>query len=320
MKCAFVIGCTGQDGSYLTKSLIQQGFKVVGISRKKQPNLKNHKILNISDEIEIIENQLQSTTEFIELIRTYLPSEIYHLSAQSSVGLSFEQPLKTYKSIVESTNVVLESCRLTDYKGKIFLAGSSEIFGNYSKAISINSAQNGKSPYAISKKQSLLQADMYREIYDLKVVTGILFNHESPLRDVKFVTRKIVKEAVNIQSNQNKILKLGNIKVIRDWGWAEEYVEAMQLILRSKKLKNYLICTGKPNSLELFVKKVFDKLGLDYKDHVQFDKAISRKFDIETSYGDPSSLKQDLGWEAKKTFDDVIELLLENELKNKHFK
>ncbi len=320
MNCAFVIGCTGQDGSYLTKSLIKQGFKVVGISRKKQPNLKNHKILNISDEIEIIENQLQSTTEFIELIRTYLPSEIYHLSAQSSVGLSFEQPLKTYKSIVESTNVVLESCRLTDYKGKIFLAGSSEIFGNYSKAISINSAQNGKSPYAISKKQSLLQADMYREIYDLKVVTGILFNHESPLRDVKFVTRKIVKEAVNIQSNQNKILKLGNIKVIRDWGWAEEYVEAMQLILRSKKLKNYLICTGKPNSLELFVKKVFDKLGLDYKDHVQFDKAISRKFDIETSYGDPSSLKQDLGWEAKKTFDDVIELLLENELKNKHFK
>ena len=320
MNCAFVIGCTGQDGSYLTKSLIKQGFKVVGISRKKQPNLKNHKILNISDEIEIIENQLQSTTEFIELIRTYLPSEIYHLSAQSSVGLSFEQPLKTYKSIVESTNVVLESCRLTDYKGKIFLAGSSEIFGNYSKAISINSAQNGKSPYAISKKQSLLQADMYREIYDLKVVTGILFNHESPLRDVKFVTRKIVKEAVNIRSNQKKILKLGNIKVIRDWGWAEEYVEAMQSILRSNNLRNYLICTGEPNSLELFVKKVFHKLALDYKEHVQFDKAISRKFDIETSYGDPSSLKQDLGWEAKKTFDDVIELLLENELKNKHFK
>ncbi len=318
MNCAFVIGCTGQDGSYLTKSLIQQGFKVIGISRKKQPDLKNHKILNISDKTEIIQNQLQSITEFIELIRTYLPSEIYHLSAQSSVGLSFEEPYRTYKSIVESTNVILESCRLTDYKGKIFLAGSSEIFGNFPRAISINSTQNGKSPYAISKKQSLLQADMYREIYDLKVVTGILFNHESPLRDVKFVTRKIVKEAVDIQSNQKKILKLGNIKVIRDWGWAEEYVEAMQLILRSKNLKNYLICTGKPNSLESFVKKVFNKLGLEYKEHVQFDKAISRKFDIETSYGDPSSLKKDLGWEAKKTFDDVIELLLENELKNQN--
>ena len=316
MNCAFVIGCTGQDGSYLTKSLIKQGFKVVGISRKKQPNLKNHKILNISDETEIIQNQLQSTTEFIELIRTYLPSEIYHLSAQSSVGLSFEQPFRTYESIVESTNVVLESCRLTNYEGKIFLAGSSEIFGNSPSAISINSPQNGKSPYAISKKQSLLQADMYREIYDLKVVTGILFNHESPLRDVKFVTRKIVKEAVNIRSNQKKILKLGNIKVIRDWGWAEEYVEAMQSILRSNNLRNYLICTGEPNSLELFVKKVFHKLALDYKEHVQFDKAISRKFDIEISYGDPSPLKKDLGWEAKKKFDDVIELLLENELKN----
>ena len=315
-NCAFVIGCTGQDGSYLTKSLLQQGFKVIGISRSKVPNLKNHKKLSIDNQLEIISNELKSIEEFIILIDKYQPAEIYHLSAQSSVGLSFQEPHLTFQSIVETTNTILESCRLINYKGRVFFAGSSEIFGSSSKARLTTDDQNGVSPYAVAKKQSILQADMYREIYGLKVVTGILFNHESPLRDERFVTQKIVKGAINALSNKNSVLKLGNINVFRDWGWAEEYVEAMQLILRADNLKNYIICTGEKNSLESFVKKVFKKLGLNYKDYTSIDKNLARKFDVKTSFGDPEMLKEDLGWEAKNKFENIIEDLVEAQLKN----
>ncbi len=204
-SCALVTGCTGQDGSYLSKSLIEKGYRVIGVSRHQKPNLINHKKLLISNGIEIIQDFLNSVNSFKRLLEKYSPDEIYHLSAQSSVGLSFQEPIKTYQSIVSSTNTILESCRELNYTGNIFFSGSSEIFGETKKGATSNSNVNPQSPYGFAKYQSMLMANMYRKIYNLSTVTGILFNHESPLRGKDFVTHKIINDAKNVQ--QIRIIK-----------------------------------------------------------------------------------------------------------------
>ena len=311
-----VFGCTGQDGSYLSKSLLKKGLNVVGVSRKSHTNIINHKKLEIHNQFEITKGNLEDCDEIETLINKYSPNKIYNLSAQSSVGKSFQYPIETQKSIVDSTINLLETARRLNYKGEIFFAGSSEIYGNTFEAAKIDSKIDIRSPYAIAKYQSMILVKFYRETYNLRCMTGALFNHESPLRGTNFITQKIIHGAINASRNRSHKIYLGNIDIARDWGDAEEYVEAMQKITDSKIIKDYIICTGKATKLKDFIKIVFKKLNLDWEEHVKQDERFYRKNDISISVGNPSELEKDLRWKANRNIDYIIDNLLDTNLKN----
>ena len=311
---SIVLGCTGQDGSYLCKSLLGQGFEVFGTSTKKKPNLERLSTLGIAERLQIINCDLENLDQTKNIINRLKPIEIYNLSAQSSVGKSFKKPVETHKSIVNSTLNILEACREINFKGNVFFAGSSEIFGSTNTPATLNSVIDLRSPYATAKYQSFLLSKLYREIYQINCVTGILFNHESPLRNNEFIIKKVINTAIKIKNKTAKELIVGNISVIRDWGYAEEYVEAMQLINRSQIKKDYIICTGKSYRLQDIIAMIFDKLGLNWKDHVKISKDLFRQSEIVSSQGNPQAINNDLGWSAKTDVKQLIDILINHEL------
>ena len=314
MPNILIYGCTGQDGSLLSKSLLSQGYNVIGVSRSSNPNLRTHKELGIAGAMEILPADICDFRETLELLQRYEPIEIYNLAAQSSVGLSFSQPVDTFNSIINGTINLLEVSRYLSYSGLLYFAGSSEIFGNTPVPATIDSSRLPLSPYAIAKDASFNTVKVYRESYGIRCVTGVLFNHESPYRSPAFVTKKIIIGAINCLRKKTSYLSLGNLNVYRDWGWAEEYVEAMQLILRSTVLKDEVICTGKSTSLQYFVDKVFSLIGLASSDYVQLQEHLVRPSEIFRSCGDPSSMNNIHGWKANYHIDQVIENLLSYEL------
>ena len=311
-----IYGCTGQDGSYLCKSLLEKGYEVVGISRSSQPDKKKLCQIGIENDLKILTSNLDELEIVQRTIEKVNPNYIYNLSAQSSVGLSFKKPYETYKSIGSATNSLLEACRLIDFKGRIFFAGSSEIYGNTNLPAKIGSNVEILSPYAYSKYQSYLQVRLYREIYGLNAVTGVLFNHESPIRDNTFVTQKIISGAIECSKNKFFKLNLGNINIARDWGWAEDFVEAIHPIIHAAKLKDHIICTGKLTKLTKFIDLSFKYFNLNWRDHVISNEKFFRKKDIIISYGDPKPLKKDLNWEAKIGVKELINNLIEHKLQN----
>ena len=304
------MGCTGQDGSFLSRSLLQQGFNVIGTSRAYVPNISNLKKLNIDKDIQIKTIDHLDQEIIKNLITQYYPLEIYNLSAQSSVGLSFKYPEETFKSIVLATSALLESCRSIDYQGRIFFAGSSEIYGETITKAEINSPFSPKSPYAIAKIASMHTVSLYRKVFNLQCVTGVLFNHESQLRKRNFVIRKIVEGALKSSQDKTHKIKLGNLNIFRDWGWAEEYIEAIQLITRSKRLTDQIICTGKLTSLEEIVHFTYNYLNLNWNNYIEIDKNLYRENEIKISVGNPSKLKNDTGWEAKIKGENIIKNLI----------
>ena len=311
---AMIWGWKGQDGSLLAKSLLNQGFNVIGISRPGTYKFDKRKHIELE---KYISKEIGDVNDFKfvdEIIKKHEPNEIYNLAAQSSVGLSFREPITTFQSIVNGSLNILNSAQKTNYKGKIFFAGSSEMFGETQKAARINHVQNPVSPYGIAKQASFNLVRLYREVFNLNCVTGVLFNHESPLRDNKFVTHKIITEAIECTKDTSHRLKLGNLEIIRDWGWAEEYVEAMQKMIRAKQLKDYVVCTGKPTKLESFVEKTFQKLNLNWREYVIQDKGLFRKKEIMKSYGDPSEIKNDLKWSSKIHLDDIVDKLIKSKI------
>ena len=311
---AIVFGCTGQDGSYLCKSLIDKDFEVIGTSRKNKPTLSRLIKLEIFKKIKLFQCDLENYFQTKSIIEEVNPLEIYHLSAQSSVGNSFKAPSETQRSIVNTTFNILEACREINYTGNIFIAGSSEIYGSTKAPAELKSDIDLRSPYATAKYQSFILTRMYREIYNLNCATGILFNHESPLRDERFVIKKIIKTAINIKKGNQIKLKLGNVNIRRDWGFAKEYVEAFQIINRSEINKDYIVCTGKSYSLNEVIGKIFSSLNLNSDNHVEISKDLIRQNEIDISVGDPKPLYQDLGWKSKKNIDELIKILIEDEL------
>lgn len=317
MKNILVFGCTGQDGSLLSHSLLQQGFNVIGVSRSSNPNLYIHSALAINGEVELVTADLCDFRESLEMINKYQPIEIYNLAAQSSVGLSFRQPVDTFNSIINGTINLLEVSRYVGYDGRLYFAGSSEIFGNTIEPATTYTTRQPLSPYAIAKDASFNTVQVYRQAFNLNCVTGILFNHESPYRSSTFVTKKIVQGALRCSEDVSHRICLGNLKVARDWGWAEEYVAAMQLILRTDSLEDQVICTGRTVTLEYFVDKVFSELGLDWKEFVIIEDNLKRASDINYSQGDPSAMKASHGWSAISDVDEVIKKLIDAEIKKK---
>ncbi len=317
-KRSLILGCSGQDGALLSLSLLKQNYDVIGTSRKLKTNklqkITNHSILGIDKDIRLVNCDITNSDEISNLIEKYKPNEIYNLAAQSSVGKSYEYPQETIKSIVDVTINLLEVCREINYNGNLFFAGSSEVFGNTKRKANINKKQRPVSPYGIAKQTSFNLVKLYRNLHNLKCVTGVLFNHESPLRSEKFVTQKIITEALLCRKNKSHKLRIGNINIARDWGWAEEFVEGFQVMNRTKNLKDQIICTGKSTKLKTFIKIVFKKLNLNWRNHIFVDSEFFRKDEIKQSYGDPKQMKNDLDWKAKVELETIIERLIEFKL------
>lgn len=309
-KTALVFGSRGQDGSLLTKSLVSKNYKVIGLVRGQKKPSKIHRKLGIEKDIIEFEGDITDFKKIDTLINKYQPQEIYNLAAQSSVGKSFAAPKETIESIVQGTINILEIAKNLNFEGRMFFAGSSEVFGETKIAADINHKQNPRSPYAIAKQTSFNLVKLYREMYDLKCLTGVLFNHESPYRSDQFVTKKIIEGALKSCKDKSHKISLGNIDIGRDWGWAEEYMEAIQLINNSHKVKDQLICTGTLTTLERFIEITFSKLGLNWKNHIKTNKNLFRKSDILMSYGNPIQLKTDLGWEPVIQIEEIIERLI----------
>ena len=318
IKKALICGVSGQDGAYLSQLLLEKGYEVYGGSRDvHNTSFRNLEKLNILDKINLVSITLNDFRSVFQTINKINPDEIYNLAGQSSVALSFEQPVETMESIITGTLNLLEAIRFSGQPIKFYNAGSSECFGNANHAVDEETPFRPRSPYGVAKATAFWQVANYREAYNLYACTGILFNHESPLRKDRFVTKKIIATAFKISEGENIKLNLGNINIHRDWGWAPEYVKAMWLMLQEEKPDDFVIATGKTTSLENFIKITFELLNLNWKDHVTFDKLLMRPTDISVGYANPSKAKKILKWEAKNEIADIIKLMLNDEKRNK---
>ena len=306
-----VLGCTGQDGSLLCKSLLKNNHRVIGVSRTQNSSIINLKKLNIATEVERTNLNLLDQKEIEKAIDLYSPDTIYNLSAQSSVGKSFDQPKETFASISLSTQNLLESCRKTSFRNSIFFAGSSEIYGSSKKLINLKDRKNPISPYGIAKSNSFELVKLYRDIFKIKCMTGILFNHESTLRSDQFVFPKIIKSAIQSAKNPNYKVQMGNLNIIRDWGWAEEYVEVIKMIANAENTDDYLICTGTGYSLTNIAEKTFKKFDLKWENHLEVNSQLFRPTDIDQSVGSPDKLYKDHKWKAKINIDEIITKLIQ---------
>lgn len=311
-ETALITGITGQDGSYLASFLINNGYRVVGTLRDaKQAKFRNLDLLGIRDSISIktmIPTDFQSV---YQILRSVMPDEIYHLAGQSSVGLSFDQPVETFNSISISTLNLLEAMRLSEKRMRLFNASSGECFGDTGdNAANENTPFRPRSPYAVAKATAFWQVANYREAYGLHVCSGILFNHESPLRQERFVTQKIVTAACRIANGSQEKLHLGDISIYRDWGWAPEYVKAMWLMLQQDRPNDYVIATGETRSLTEFIDHTFSCLDLDWRKHVQTETALKRPSDIQMICANPSKAMADLGWRAQSRMHDVVRMMI----------
>ena len=311
-KIALICGISGQDGSLLANFLIKKRYKVIGTSRDAEAgNFNNLEALGIKKNIKFLSMNYEDFHSSLKVLKASLPDEIYYLSGQSSVSLSFEQPSETLKSNVLGFLNLLEACRMINKKTRIYYAGSSECFGNTNKyAANEKTKFDPKSPYAVAKSSAFWLANNYRSSYNLHISTGICFNHESPFRNNRFVTKKIISTAVNIANGSKEKLILGDLNISRDWGWAEEYIKAMWLMLQQKKAEDFVIATGETNSLKNFVKEVFNQFNLDWKKYVVQDKKLFRPQDIIYSKADPKKALKKLNWKAKFKMNDIIKLMI----------
>jgi GDPmannose 4,6-dehydratase len=316
-KRALICGISGQDGSYLANFLLNKGYKVFGTSRDaKVSSFSNLQKLECKKKISFLS---MTPDDFISVLVTFQKvqaDEIYFLAGQSSVGLSFEQPAETIKGILLGTLNALEAVKMLKKPTRIYFAGSSESFGDTNgEPANEKTPFKPKSPYAVAKASATWLVDNYREAYGLFACTGILFNHESPLRPKHFVTKKIVSAAVRISKGSKEILELGRLDISRDWGWAPEYVEAMWLILQQKKAENFVIATGETNTLEKFVEISFSFFGLNWKDHVKVNESFKRPSDLLANFADASKAYTKLSWKAKFKIDDVIRSMISEQIK-----
>ncbi len=314
---ALILGISGQDGSYLSQLLLQNGFEVYGTSRDAEVTaFSGLRKLGIFGKVKLVSMSLTDFRSTMQVILDLKPDYIFNLAGQSSVGLSFLQPVETLESISLGTLNVLEVIRFHKLRVKFYNASSSECFGNI-KGDSADELTpfHPTSPYAVAKAAAFWQVANYRNAYKLFACSGILFNHESPLRHERFVTKKIIKAACRISKGSDEILKLGDISIVRDWGWAPDFVKAMLLILKNEKPDDFVIATGKAISLEHFIERAFGQLNLDYKNHIKIDESLFRPHELNYIKGNPAKAKKELGWVPDFYVEDVIKAMIEDELK-----
>lgn len=314
MKRALIIGVSGQDGAYLAQLLLSKGYEVHGTSRDHEiSSFSNLKILGLRDRVKMHSMTLSDFRSVFATLDAVQPNEVYNLAGQTSVGLSFSNPVETFESISVGTINVLECLRMLKRPVRFYNAGSSEVFGNTVEPADESTPFHPRSPYATAKAAAHYAVANYREAYGLFACTGILFNHESPFRPARFVTRKIVSAAVRIAAGSSENLVLGNLNVFRDWGWAPDYVDAMWRMLQAGEPNDFVVATGQTHALLEFCEQAFHALGLDWRSHVETNASFFRPSDIERSIGNPAKAAEKLDWKATVGFHRLIGLLVETE-------
>lgn len=318
MKRALITGVTGQDGAYLANFLLKKGYKVYGTYRRvSTPNFWRLQYLGIFDKIELIPADLIDSASLIEALEISRPDEIYHLAAQSFVGTSFEQPLGTGEITGLGVTRILEAVRRSSPKVKFYQASTSELYGqgNYSQQDE-NTPFQPASPYGAAKLYGFWITKIYREGYGLFACNGILFNHESPLRGLEFVTRKISNAVAKISLGLEKEIRLGNLEAKRDWGYAPEYVESMWLILQKSQPDDYVIATDETHSIREFLTEAFKTANINnWEKFVKIDKRLYRPLDVEALKGEYAKARKELNWRPKTKFKDLVKIMVNEELK-----
>lgn len=315
-KAALIFGVSGQDGAYLARLLLDKGYVVHGTSRDAEMATFSSLVsLGIRDQVKVYSAALTDFRSTLQLIDKVAPDEIYNLSGQSSVGLSFEQPVETLESIATATLNILESIRFLGRVVRFYNAGSSECFGDTGNSPADEDTPfRPRSPYGVAKSAAFWEVANYRESYSLYACSGILFNHESMLRPARFVTRKVALAAARIALGSQETLVLGDLSIERDWGWAPEYVEAMWMMLQLSDPTDIVISTGSRISLQRFVEQCFSGLGLDWREHVRQDKALLRPSEIRSGCGRPDKAAKLLGWAARTRAEEVAVRMTQGEL------
>jgi GDPmannose 4,6-dehydratase len=315
-KTALIAGVTGQDGAYLAHHLLGLGYQVIGTSRDSQMcDTSRLERLGVHADVELVSLAPNDFRSVLKVVSSAQPDEIYNLAGQTSVGLSFDQPVECMESISVATLNILEVIRYLGSGIRLFSAGSSECFGDTGETPATEeSPMRPRSPYAVAKSASFWQVSTYRQAYSMFACTGILANHESPLRPKRFVTQKIIEGVRMIKAGKQDKLQLGNLDVWRDWGWAPDYVKAMHLMLQADQASDYLIASGLTISLRHFTQSAFEVAGLEVGSHLESMDALMRPSDLQHSALNPLKIKSDLGWSTSRSINEIVEKMYNNEI------
>lgn len=318
-KSALITGVTGQDGAYLAQLLLSKGYEVHGLVRRSSTsdvNLSRMKWLGIHNDIHVIDGDLRDLSSLIRAIRETKPDEIYNLAAQSFVKSSWQQPILTGDVTAMGVTNILEAIRLQESEIRFYQASSSEMYGLIQEPVQSETTPfYPRSPYAVAKLYGHWLTVNYRESFGLHASSGILFNHESPLRGIEFVTRKVTDAVARIKLGLANELRLGNIDAKRDWGHSKDYVEAMWLMLQQDKPDDYVVATGRTTTVREMCQVAFRHVGLVMEDYLVVDPSLFRPAEVDVLLGDPSKAKRKLGWEAKISMEDMIREMVDADLK-----
>jgi len=314
-KRALITGITGQDGSYLAELLLAQGYDVIGMIRRSS-TINFERIKHIQDQVMLAPGDLMDEVSLIGLLREYRPHEVYNLAAQSFVQTSFSQPVLTGEVTALGVTRILDAIRIVDPAIRFYQASSSEMFGKVREVPQRETTPlYPRSPYGVAKVYGHWITINYRESYDLFACSGMLFNHESPRRGLEFVTRKIAYTVAQIKHGLAKELRLGNLDAQRDWGYAKDYVKAMWLMLQQDEPDDYVVSTGRTHSVERFCDLAFGYVGLNWRDYVVQDQRFMRPAEVDLLVGDPSKAREKLGWEPETSFEDLVTMMVDADLK-----
>ncbi|OGO25503.1 MAG: GDP-mannose 4,6-dehydratase [Chloroflexi bacterium RBG_16_52_11] len=314
MKTALITGITGQDGSYLAEFLLTKGYNVVGMVRRSS-TITYERISQIQERITIIQGDLHDQSSLMDIFDQYQPDEVYNLAAQSFVPTSFSQPVLTGEVTALGVTRMLEAVRLMSLDTRFYQASTSEMFG---KVVEVPQREttpfHPRSPYGVAKVYGHWITVNYRESYNLKAVSGILFNHESPRRGLEFVTRKITHTAARIKLGLVSELRLGNLDARRDWGFTGDYVRAMWLMLQQDELEDYVIGMGETHAVREFCEIAFDHLGMDYQKYVVQDPRYFRPAEVDLLVSNPTKAHQKLGWYPEMTFKELVCMMVDSDV------
>jgi GDPmannose 4,6-dehydratase len=314
-KRALITGITGQDGSYLAEFLLEQGYEVVGMIRRSS-TVNFERIRHIQDRVTLTPGDLLDEVSLIHMLREHRPTEVYNLAAQSFVQTSFSQPVFTGEVTALGVTRLLDAIRIVDPEIRFYQASSSEMFG---KVVETPQRETTpfypRSPYGVAKVYGHWITVNYRESYGMHASSGILFNHESPRRGLEFVTRKISHGVARIALGLDRELRLGNLDAQRDWGYAGDYVRAMWLMLQQDQPGDYVVATGQTHSVRRFCELAFACAGLDYRDYVVVDERFFRPAEVDLLVGDPSRAREKLGWKPEVSFEQLVEMMVEADLR-----
>ena len=313
-RAALITGITGQDGSYLAELLLDNGYRVVGMTRRSsRENVE--RIAHIADQIELVQGDLLDQVSIIEALQYARPTEVYNLAAQSFVPTSWNQPVLTGEFTALGVTRVLEAIRHVDGAIRFYQASSSEMFGKVREVPQTErTAFHPRSPYGVAKAYGHYITVNYRESYGIYAVSGICFNHESPRRGLEFVTRKVTDGVARIKLGMTRELRLGNLDARRDWGFAGDYVRAMWLMLQQEEARDYVIASGEEHSVRDLCEIAFARVDLDYREFVVEDPMFFRPADVDHLLGDPSRARDELGWRAEISFKDLVEMMVDADL------